>query len=67
MKRRPFIWLQEDETEGTTDCGCRVTNPDGRGVQVHLCVMHEAAPKMLAALMKVKRVASNPAGKRGVR
>ena len=64
---RPFIWLQEDEPKGRADCGCRVMDPDSRGVQVHLCAMHKAAPKMLAALMRVARGASNAAGKRGVR
>lgn len=67
MRTRPFIWLQEDEAEGVADCGCRVMDPDGRGIQVHLCAMHEAAPKMLAALMRVACGASNAAGKRGVR
>jgi len=58
MRTRAFIWLQEDEPKGWADCGCRVKNSDGRGVQVHLCAMHDAVPRMLDALREIAETAS---------
>ena len=51
----PYIWLQEDESEGSADCGCRlVADLDGRGAAMFLCPMHESAPGMLKALTEQK-------------
>ena len=58
MGKEPFIWLQEDEVEGTADCGCRVTDSNGQGVQVHLCALHGAAPQMLAAAREIAETAT---------
>ena len=51
----PYIWLQENESEGSADCGCRlVADLDGRGAAMFLCPMHESAPGMLKALTAQK-------------
>lgn len=52
MKSEPFIWLQEDETEASADCGCRVIDDD-RGARVQLCPLHQAAPRMVAAFKEI--------------
>ena len=49
----PYIWPQEDESEGTAKCGCRlVSDLHGRGAAVFLCPMHDAAPGMLRTLTR---------------
>lgn len=57
MKREPFIWLQEDETEGAADCGCRVIDDD-QGVRVILCPLHQAAPRMIPAFKEIADTAA---------
>jgi len=55
MRSKPYIWLQEDESEGSAKCGCRLVNDlHGRGAAVFLCPMHEAAPEMLKTVMKIE-------------
>jgi len=55
-KDGPYIWLQEDESEGRAKCGCRVVcDLNGRGAAVFLCPMHEAAPEMLKKIARPSR------------
>jgi hypothetical protein len=50
----PYIWLQEDEEEGTGDCGCRlVANYEGRGAAIFLCPLHDRAGKTKIALSRI--------------
>jgi hypothetical protein len=52
----PYIWLQEDESEGSAKCGCRlVSDLQGRGPAVFLCPMHAAAPDMVKKVTRVSR------------
>ena len=52
----PYIWLQEDEAEGSAKCGCRlVSDLQGRGAAVFLCPMHEAAQGMLRNVTQPSR------------
>jgi len=51
--REPYIWLQDDETQGRADCGCTL-NADGwkgdeAGAALFLCPLHEAAADLLGA------------------
>lgn len=57
MKDEPFIWMQEDETEATADCGCRVIDND-QGIRIHLCPLHRAAPRMVAAFKEIADTAA---------
>jgi len=65
----PFIWLQEEEPEGSAKCGCRVVGDlRGRGAAVFLCPMHEAAPGIMRTLMeRMPKRTPATARKRGVR
>ena len=47
--KEPYIWLQEEEPEGTASCGCNLQNGE-RGPCLWLCPMHDAAPKLVAAI-----------------
>lgn len=51
-KRRPYIWLQENELSGRAVCGCELGNSSG-GSAVWLCPIHEAAPELLKALERL--------------
>ena len=52
----PYIWLQEDEAEGSAKCGCRLVGDlQGRGAAVFLCPMHEAAQGMLRNVTQPSR------------
>jgi len=52
----PYIWLQEDEAEGSAKCGCRlVSDLQGRGAAVFLCPMHEAAQGMMKKVTRPSR------------
>jgi hypothetical protein len=46
------IWLQEDEEEGTADCGCRLID-DEEGARIIMCNKHKAADQLLAACRAV--------------
>lgn len=52
----PYIWLQEDEAEGSAKCGCRLVGDlQGRGAAVFLCPMHEAAQGMMKKVTRPSR------------
>ncbi len=50
----PLIHLQEDEEGGIAECGCELTHDDNGCAMIHMCLVHDAAPGLLA-VCKVAR------------
>ncbi len=51
-----YIWLQDDEEEGSAECGCTVYRAHkGSGPALILCPLHAAAPDLLAALKSIRQ------------
>lgn len=51
----PWLWLQEDETEGAAQCGCNLVREPydseyETGPAFYICRVHEAATELLEAL-----------------
>lgn len=51
----PFILLQEDEYEGSADCGCNIFHIEGCPA-LNLCPLHEAAPDLLKLIIQTKEL-----------
>jgi hypothetical protein len=51
-----FISLQQDEDQGTAECGCKLVRrgQDEENPAVFLCPLHSAAPDMRAVLERVQ-------------
>ena len=65
----PYIWLQEQEQTGRAECGCRLTFdvPGGAGTEgpaFFQCPMHDATPKLLAALEEAEEFLRPSSSKR---
>lgn len=59
----PWIWLQEDEGEGTADCGCHLIMDNG--AKFSFCTMHAAAEELLATLVNVVNLPTLSGSARG--